>query len=60
MFDNEEVVSLLEDIKELLIDTNDKLDVLTKAVNDVRGNTYYKDTISDICEELDFISISNL
>ena len=56
MNDNDEIIDLLSDIKDLLIDTNYKLDVLTQAVNEVRGNSS-DNTISDICTKLDFMSM---
>ena len=56
MNDNEEIIDLLSDIRDLLIDTNYKLDVLTQAVNEVRG-IGSDNTISDICTKLDFMSM---
>ena len=56
MNDNEEIIDLLSDIRDLLINTNYKLDVLTQAVNEVRG-IGRDNTISDICTKLDFMSM---
>lgn len=49
-----ELVLIMEEIRDLLSEMNDKLDVISNDINSIKGIGIY-DSLSDVCNKLDEI-----